>query len=145
MTGWKQLFRASWRSKLPEIDCIKQNMRRNRRLIENRVTFAEFEEIQNHRQSAMNASGREKIARDDRCQAVVRQWLSAFPCDEELDRHRNTRSICPDSGRWLLENEKFKKWLNPDFCLSPLLWLSGIPGAGIHLYPPKFLSWCHCS
>lgn len=116
-------------------------MRRNRRVVENPVTLAEFEEIQNHRQTAMNASGREKIARDDQCQAMVRQWLSAFPCDEEQDRHRNTRSICPDSGRWLLDHENFQKWFDPDFltfCPSPLLWLAGIPGAGTHSYPPKF-------
>ena len=113
-------------------------MRRNRRIFENPVTLAEFEEIQNHRQSATKASERENIARDDQCQAAVWQWLSPFPCDEEQDRHRNTRSICPDPGRWLLDHTNFQKWLNPDFCLSPILWLNGIPGAGTYRPFPKF-------
>lgn len=36
----------------------------------------------------------------------------------------------PDSGLWILHNEKIRTWANPDSALIPCLWLNGIPGAG---------------
>ncbi|KAH8691089.1 hypothetical protein GQ44DRAFT_636325, partial [Phaeosphaeriaceae sp. PMI808] len=36
----------------------------------------------------------------------------------------------PGTGDWLLGNERFSSWFNPYPRTAPLLWLSGIPGAG---------------
>ena len=67
---------------------------------------------------------------------MVKQWLLAADCKAQQDRYRNTRSICPNAGNWLLEHPKFQEWFNPDYCTIPLLWLNGIPGAGrIRLWP----------
>lgn len=34
-------------------------------------------------------------------------------------------------GLWLLENSKMKTWLDPTHIEEPLLWIKGIPGAGM--------------
>jgi len=108
-------------------------MGRHKRLIEGSATLTQFEEIQNLRNDAIRAFERDRKAHEERRQVVVKQWLS--PCDYETqqNRHRSTRSICIDSGRWLLESSQFQKWFSPDYCSTPLLWLSGIPGAGMAL------------
>lgn len=131
LTDWERLFRASWISNQPKFNCIKQNMRRHKLLVENPITIAYFEEIQGHRRTAMNAFEKEKASQDEERRRRVRDWLCAPHCEEEQDKHRRTRSICANPGRWLLDSKTFKDWLNPNFSLCPSLWLKGIPGAGM--------------
>ncbi|KAJ5723738.1 hypothetical protein N7488_001773 [Penicillium malachiteum] len=105
-------------------------MQRNRRSLEYSETFTEFENSQSHRLSA--AKFTEKIGKQDKeRQKKVLQWLSVYLCDEEHILHRETRKICQDAGRWLLQHKDFKNWLDPESCPFPLLWLTGKPGAVI--------------
>ncbi|KFA52172.1 hypothetical protein S40293_00599 [Stachybotrys chartarum IBT 40293] len=128
--NWKQLFAASWRDFTLEVKHIQQNIERSKRLIENKASLVEFEEIQNHRISAINSFQKDKITQNERHRAMVLQWLSPLNIETEQERLRGIRSICKDPGRWLLEDSRFQNWFNPEFSTRPLLWLSGIPGAG---------------
>ncbi|RYP68514.1 hypothetical protein DL769_005502 [Monosporascus sp. CRB-8-3] len=60
---------------------------------------------------------------------AVFQWLSPANSESIHERHAAARSSYPNSGRWLLNDHRFQKWLHPVFCSIPLLWLSGKPGA----------------
>ncbi|KAI1846006.1 hypothetical protein JX266_007815 [Neoarthrinium moseri] len=127
---WAQLFGASWRDFQVIIEHITGTIGSNRRLLEGRVSRLEFEQMLNLRVSSkyeFNKIQKTQIA-DRRVQ--VMQWLSPFDCDAEQDRNRRTRSICKDPGRWLIEDDRFQDWFRPHGSLTPLLWLSGIPGAG---------------
>jgi len=128
---WRQLFTSSWRNFSATIQHIKGNIARNKRLIENRVSITQFEEIQNHQNTALHNFQRDKAAQEIYCRARVTQWLSPFNSEIEQDRHRRTRLVCKDPGRWLLNDPKLQKWFNDSYCSTPLLWLSGIPGAGM--------------
>jgi len=60
--------------------------------------------------------------------ASVLQWLSFVNMesrheDASMDRH-------PGTGKWLLQEEKFREWFDNNYCAEPLLWLNGKPGAG---------------
>jgi hypothetical protein len=61
---------------------------------------------------------------------TVRNWLSAASVEIDQERGVNARKQNLASGRWLLENNQMKGWLNPEMCSAPLLWVNGIPGAG---------------
>ncbi|KAI1871350.1 uncharacterized protein JN550_004795 [Neoarthrinium moseri] len=127
---WAQLFGASWRDFQVIIEHITGTIGSNRRLLEGRVSRLEFEQMLNLRVSSkyeFNKIQKTQIA-DRRVQ--VMQWLSPFDCDAEQDRYRRTRSICKDPGRWLIEDDRFQDWFRPHGSSTPLLWLSGIPGAG---------------
>jgi hypothetical protein len=39
-------------------------------------------------------------------------------------------TVCEGTGRWLLRQNDFVKWLDPTSTANSLLWLHGIPGAG---------------
>jgi hypothetical protein len=58
-------------------------------------------------------------------------WLRAPNVANDQHEFSRLRSEYPGTGRWLLDNQKFKDWFAP-LCQSipPVLWLNGIPGAG---------------
>lgn len=132
IVDWVPLFGAFWRDFAPFIELIKQNATRIKWIVGNKVSI-NLEEIQFYQASAVNAFEREKANQDVQRWARVIQWLSAYNCDTEQDRHRKTRSICQDPGRWLLNRDRFQHWFNPEDYSAPLLWLSGKPGAGRHI------------
>ncbi|KAK2762332.1 hypothetical protein FQN54_001342 [Arachnomyces sp. PD_36] len=127
---WTELFTAWWRDFAPTIEQIKLKTARNKRLIENQVSIAEFEEIHNRYLISMRESNREKEVQIKDRKAMVAQWLSPFDIEAEQENYRTIRSACKDPGRWLLNDRLFKKWLSLEDCDTPLLWLNGIPGAG---------------
>lgn len=94
------------------------------------ASIEDFEAIQTSRQTAIIAF--EKQIRDQEYlrREIVNAWLCPFNCESQQQTHSNTRSVCKDPGRWLLDNRLFQDWHNPDYCSKPLLWLNGIPGAG---------------
>ncbi|KAI1777216.1 hypothetical protein F4818DRAFT_409587 [Hypoxylon cercidicola] len=127
---WKQLFQATWRGFTDKIHHLKKNLERHRRLIESHATIVEFEEIQRIRESARRDFEFHQKAENDRRRLRVMEWLSPFSAEDLQDRYRETRSICGDTGRWLLDDSRFQKWFSPDHCQTPSLWINGIPGAG---------------
>jgi hypothetical protein len=61
----------------------------------------------------------------------VIKWLSAADASSDQDHHRGCRNEV-DSGHWLLQNKRFQAWADPTSDSAPLLWVTGIPGAGNH-------------
>lgn len=62
---------------------------------------------------------------------IVTTWLSATDVETEQAEHTKLRAEYPGTGRWLLDNPSFKDWFDPQIAMThPLLWLTGIPGAG---------------
>ncbi|RYP61328.1 hypothetical protein DL771_010167 [Monosporascus sp. 5C6A] len=127
---WKQIFTASWRDFATGIEQIKESIARNKRLIENQVSFVDFEQIRTDSVMAEHTFRSQKTAQDGHRRAIVTQWLSSFNNDTEQDRNREARSICKDPGRWLLDDSRFQQWFDVKDCLTPSLWVNGIPGAG---------------
>ncbi|KAK0732942.1 hypothetical protein B0T26DRAFT_682391 [Lasiosphaeria miniovina] len=127
---WKQLFQSAWRGFGFKIKAIKENMARHKRLLAEGVGAMEIENSGKIRQELrLEFEARRRVETDRRRDEVVR-WLSPYPTREILGRHRKARSICPDSGDWLLKTPKFDGWISPQYCTNPLLWITGILGAG---------------
>ncbi|KAK0716576.1 hypothetical protein B0T21DRAFT_296583 [Apiosordaria backusii] len=125
---WKQIFQAAWRGFLPKINFIKDNMARHRRLLENGATFAQLEEVSNLRRNIEREFEIQRKFELDRQRNDVIAWLN--PAPPPLEKYREARAWCPGAGKWLLESPRFQDWFHPAFCRNPLLWITGIPGAG---------------
>lgn len=106
-------------------------MRRHARLLDSHATVAEIEETISFRAKAeaemVEAKEREQLHR----RTFVTNWLSAASSQAIQVSGEKARSICPRSGHWLLSDKRFVDWFHPKYCTTPLLWLSGIPGAGL--------------
>ncbi|KAK3988674.1 hypothetical protein QBC44DRAFT_328722 [Cladorrhinum sp. PSN332] len=124
---WKQLFQAVWRSFLPKIDFIKDNMARHTRLLAQGVGFVQLEELSNTRREAQQRFQIQRQDEVDRRRRETISWLNPYP--SQLRKYQDAR-LCPDAGKWLLKNNRFQGWFDPTFCANPLLWITGIPGAG---------------
>jgi hypothetical protein len=81
-------------------------------------------------QQSQNALQMAEDQENQRCRDVIGQWLSAGNYEADQETYSDIRNEYPGTGQWLMEFDKFKAWFNPYFCTVPLLWLSGIPGAG---------------
>lgn len=128
-----QLFEASWRESKPKRDLrIRDNLAQLKRLSQSpAISFTQLEEILQIRKTAIQTSDRNTESQDLYRLKVVKQWLCPFDSEAELDCHRKVRSMCKDPGRWLLNDERFQKWYSPNLNYMPLLWLNGVPGAGM--------------
>ena len=130
-TDWKSFFKALWIAFTPDINNIASNLRRHKSLIEGGVSIKVFEEIQNIRQFAIIAFEKQIKDQAVRHRDEVQTWLCAFDCETQQQDHRETRKVCKDPGRWLIDDPEFDKWFSSEYCSNPLLWLNGIPGAGM--------------
>lgn len=56
--------------------------------------------------------------------------------------YRISGQTCEGTGSWLLSDDGFKRWLDVADTSSKILWLQGIPGAGMYQQPwaPQFHS-----
>lgn len=61
----------------------------------------------------------------------ILKWLSAADARSHQDHLRSYRAKT-NSGHWLLQNKRFQAWVDPTSDSAPLLWVTGIPGAGNH-------------
>ena len=105
-------------------------MKRHRGLIETRATIMEFQEMRALRENSELLHKSAVEAENDRRRDLVKQWLLGFCNENELERNLRVRVVASGSGRWLLEKSIFRGWFSPNLCSAPLLWLTGIPGAG---------------
>jgi hypothetical protein len=114
-------------------------MKQHRMLIESQAGIIEFEEVQRVRKIAEVEFRNVRDADLDRRRSKVLQWLSPASSETIQEGCEKARSEYSGTGQWLLKEDKFSKWFDPDFCSNPLLWLSGIPGAGkCHFPQAKF-------
>ncbi|KAK4221419.1 hypothetical protein QBC38DRAFT_492123 [Podospora fimiseda] len=127
---WKKMFSALWKGFVVKLEELKDNMRRHRQLIVEQGSIVRFQELQQLRVLA------ETKFQDIQDEYVRRRWTDAqrwlTPYNSHLQQEicAAARNECPGSGQWLLNDNRFKKWFDPLFCSTPLLWLNGIPGAG---------------
>lgn len=96
-------------------------------MLDGRVAIMTLQEVLDMRSTMI--AGNEQ-ARMESQNSAVKQWLSSFDNLSEQERHQRQRAECPKSGRWLFQEESFDNWRNFNFCSTPMLWMTGIPGAG---------------
>jgi hypothetical protein len=100
---------------------------------DNAANFSEL--LQQSKEARLRTEeGFDNLRREEtqRQKQYVLKWLSAADAMSDQDHHRDCRKIS-DSGQWLLQNKRFRAWHDTDSLSAPLLWVTGIPGAGNYL------------
>jgi hypothetical protein len=125
---------------------ILDRLSRHRQLIVDQAALLHFQQSQATSQATLLHIQRYEQDRSERLVQLQKQeeaeshrlylavlgWFSAAQ-STVLDHHkyRDIRKKYAGSGHWILENEKVQNWMELDTPVSSLLWLHGIPGAGI--------------
>ncbi|RYP21518.1 hypothetical protein DL765_002154 [Monosporascus sp. GIB2] len=118
---WRYVFESLWPKYKDKIEGVRQNIERHSHLLRNDV---QFEHIRQEREAVLRSEGSHR-----------RQEFWAIKTDiSPIDHGKRFDSIkaqrCEGTGKWLLNDEHFAKWLDPSNNQFRLLWLQGIPGAG---------------
>jgi hypothetical protein len=66
---------------------------------------------------------------------AVMEWISGANTKLDHESFRDIRHEYPGSGDWILKHEKIQNWKEADTPVSSILWLNGIPGAGMRRLP----------
>ena len=117
-------------------------MSRHKRLVENEAGIVHFQEFQASRREAELAFQSLEKAEEKRQRREILQWLcingESNPTTD-YEKYCAIRRNYPESGKWLAGCNEFQQWARPSNATKRLLWLYGIPGAGLFLLHPSIL------
>lgn len=129
-TEWRQLFSTLWTGFDSHFADIISRLERHTTLVDHEALAANLTQAHTFRIAAHKEFEESMQERQRRISEDVKGWLSPLSFEDDLQRCQDITEMCPNTGRWLLNDARFNLWLNED--LKPILWLSGIPGSGKH-------------
>jgi len=99
--------------------------------------FAHIKQYEQDRSARWTRLSREDEDEKKKKRSAVLTWFSA--ARSTISDHESfCRTRIPEtgSGEWILKHEKVQGWIEMDPPVSSILWLNGIPGAGMS--PPLY-------
>jgi hypothetical protein len=130
---WRQMFASSWSNYKTRFSGIIKNFPRHQQLIESQANLIQIEESQAERR-VEESRFRTLMQNEERNRLnAVSTWLNPTDVEADQTRFRKIRTEYPTTGQWPLQDQRFEDWFNPQYpAIPPLLWLNGMPGAGMH-------------
>jgi hypothetical protein len=127
-----------WTKQREKIDIVRAQIQRHTLLLRREVGLEHIQEAHNAQLHALQHYEKtEKSFRRQEYQSV-KTSISPSTYEDRLDSLH--ARICQGTGRWLLRDVVFVKWLDRADASMKILWLQGIPGAGPYKNPSVTLS-----
>lgn len=153
------MFRSVWKDFETQFKGILHDLTLHRQLIAEQAQILHFEQSWNSSQKVLahiQQYEQDRLARLERLrkqendekyhkQLAVLNWFSAAQTASDHENFCRTRNSYVGSGDWILKHEKIQNWKEMDPPISSILWLNGIPGAGMLLPLMLFESSLHTS
>lgn len=126
--GWRYVFESLWPKQRDRIKLVITNIGRHTSLMRNEVRMEHIREERDARLRALEHF--EKTDRSNRQQEynIIKTGISPKSYDDKLDWLYGR--ICEGTGKWLIRDPTFAKWLDFADVSTKIVWLQGIPGAG---------------
>lgn len=126
-----------WKNFGTQFDGILNSLGRHKELVESRGTLAQYRRYKDDMEDLKRRLDDLLDAEQEKKKKAVKEWLSAGKqLQEEHAAFSTIRDEFATTTRWIMGNEHVKHWINVDDPDSPILWVHGIPGAGIYLSHP---------
>ena len=118
-----------WPRYADKILVVQDNITRHKILLDSEVTVTNIVDAYDARCLALkefeeNRQSREQLRFKDLKDSMMPRLYDA-------DQERLLETCCRDTGYWVQNEALVQCWSDPDWQKVPLLWLSGIPGAGV--------------
>ena len=128
-----------WTKQREKIELVKAQIQRHTLLLRREVGLEHIQEAHNAQQQALKHY--EKTEKSSRRQEFHSLKIDISPrtYGDRLDSFH--ARVCRGTGRWLLRDETFAKWLDKEDASIKVLWLQGIPGAGMCKINQMTFSW----
>jgi hypothetical protein len=120
-----------WKDFNTKFEGILKSLRRHKELVESRASLTQYH-IYRDDMTDIKAKVEELVDEERKKKNTsVNEWLNEGPRQKsDHDTYRSDRGKYSGTGDWIAENEAIKHWLDADVPSTPLLWMTGIPGAG---------------
>ncbi|KAE8448036.1 hypothetical protein EG329_009959 [Mollisiaceae sp. DMI_Dod_QoI] len=128
LTRWKIIFEAMWPKQQDKIQLVMSHIERHASLMRNEVRLEHIREEHEARLRALEHFERTERSHQRQEYNAIKEAISPRMYEEELYRIRT--QMCEGTGRWLLRDSTFAKWLKDTQNPTKLIWLQGIPGSG---------------
>ena len=137
MADWRVLFESLWPKYSSKFQVILNNIMYHRNLMDGEVTLAHITEAHAARVAAYERYEKKKeIDGRSEFQSILTS-LSPQLHDSRLEIIKQRCSI--QAGRWLEKDKRFSKWRDGSKESVNVLWLTGIPGAGMSVASTLFV------
>lgn len=132
------MFESLWKNFENGFNTILESLARHKELVENEARTIDLVEARNWRLRAQqDVEEREKRRRGFQLQEA-KTWLGAEDHLQEDVLDRLIQSRQEGTCDWVLENPQFRSWKDVTSNRT-VLWLKGIPGAGLYHHPYAIL------
>lgn len=131
MTEWRFLFESLWPKYSGKFQVVLNNISYHRNLMGGEVTLAHITEAHAARLSAQEKYERDSERDEDMEFEMIKTSIRPHFYYSDLERIRRNCSI--EAGDWLEKDEHFTMWQDTADQSVKILWLSGIPGAGLSI------------
>ena len=121
-----------WPKQREKINIIRAQIERHTLLLRREVGLEHIQEAHNARLQALKHYEKtEKFFGRQEYQSIKTD-ISPRNYEDKLDSFHVR--VCQGTGRWLLRDKTFAKWLDKADASINIVWLQGIPGAGTYKY-----------
>ncbi|KAL5380194.1 hypothetical protein DPSP01_007994 [Paraphaeosphaeria sporulosa] len=140
---WRKFFRAMWKDFETKFGGIKKSLARHKDLVERRATISQYRLYQLDIVEMRNRLDELVLEERGKKLAAVREWFAVGSIQEEDHTSFNEiRATYKDTAKWIVKNEKIKDWMHADNPTTPIVWLTGMPGAGKTILASSLISEC---
>jgi hypothetical protein len=126
------MFKAFWKDFGTRFNGTLKSLARHKDLIECRANLIQYRRYQEDL-AEMKGKLDELISSErQRKTRSVKEWLatgSQWIADHE--KFLDVRKRYPTTGCWILKNDAIIHWLDDDVPTTSIVWMTGIPGAGM--------------
>lgn len=127
-SGWKVFFELLWPRYADKVLVIQNNINRHKLLFDSEVTLQNIGEAHEERSRVLKEYEENRKFREQ--QQFEAAKTSLAPQLYYADLEGVLETCYRGTGGWILNQTLVQDWSDPDKKTVPLLWLSGIPGAG---------------
>jgi len=106
--------------------------------MESHAGLIQFEEIQCLRARSEAEFKSQRESEQLRRRIAVRDWLQPVPIEAHQESRAEARQGYPGVCSWIQGQERYLKWKDFQSQSENILWLTGIPGAGMLFYLYSF-------
>jgi hypothetical protein len=124
-----QTFSSTWHAFLPRWGQLSQDLQGYKDLVERQKAATAVLEYEQRRLLNLRDQQAEMVEAE-RQWSKIRQWLAGADSLQNHEDIRKIRLATPKCGAWLLKHPRYVAWRSDDVPQMPILWLSGILGAG---------------
>ena len=125
---WQLIFESMWTKQREKIDLVKAQIQRHTLLLRREVGLEHIQEAHKAQQQALKHYEKTEKAFQRQEYLSLKNDISPRTYGDKLDSFH--ARVCQGTGRWLLKDKTFAKWLDKADTSMKILWLQGIPGAG---------------